>query len=449
MNLAHLTLEQTPPLSVPFRFFLTAPFFGILASLLILYEGLPLLNHRWSLEVLALTHLVTLGLISMVMMGAMLQLLPVLAGALIPRPRLVSTFLHLFQTLGSLSLSLGFFIHHKKIIFLGMLLLGLGFLIFLGLIGYCLIKRGKANSPIVIAMRFALLSLGFTVSLGLGLGTLFSHDVALPLPYTLTHLHLTWGLAGWVGLLIIGVAYQVVPMFQITPHYSPKLTRWFVPSLFLSLIVWSVCYFLSYFSFLPHFIPQILSSLLALGFGLFASVTLYLQSHRLRRLPDVTLNYWRVGMGGLLLAISLWIGGLVWSPLTSYSNYDLLLGSVLIGGGILPIIQGMLYKIIPFLVWLHLQHCQLKASTPIKLIQLPHMKQIIPDKQAYYQFWMYLVGISLFGGTLLGLSSLIEVAGTILMLSFLFLGYNLYRALWLYLSVRHQIIGQVIPSGQS
>jgi hypothetical protein len=35
--------------------------------------------------------------------------------------------------------------------------------------------------------------------------------------------HVSFGLLGWVLLLVIGVAYQVVPMFQLTPPYPPRL----------------------------------------------------------------------------------------------------------------------------------------------------------------------------------------------------------------------------------
>ena len=70
MNIAQLTLEQTPPLSVPFRFFLTAPLFGILAALLLLGSDPTIFSSRWSLEVIMLTHLLTLGFISRVIFGA-------------------------------------------------------------------------------------------------------------------------------------------------------------------------------------------------------------------------------------------------------------------------------------------------------------------------------------------------------------------------------------------
>ena len=47
MNTAGLSLEQAPPFSVPLRFFLTAPWFLVLAAALILWEGPGIFASRW------------------------------------------------------------------------------------------------------------------------------------------------------------------------------------------------------------------------------------------------------------------------------------------------------------------------------------------------------------------------------------------------------------------
>ena len=58
-----LSLDQAPPVSVPLRFFLTAPLFGIVASVLMLISGPEIFVNRWSPSMVALTHLLTLGFI--------------------------------------------------------------------------------------------------------------------------------------------------------------------------------------------------------------------------------------------------------------------------------------------------------------------------------------------------------------------------------------------------
>lgn len=439
MNTAQLALEQTPPLSVPFRFFLTAPLFGILAALFLLNSGPTIFSSRWSLEVITFTHLLTLGFISMVMFGALLQLLPVLVGSPVPYPRLISTLLHLLLTVGSLSLTSGLMMTQVVLIQIALFSLGLSFVGFISVVGYSLI-RAKSNTAIVTAMRLALLALAITVVLGLVLGTGFGYGYNLSSVAELTNLHLGWGLLGWVGLLVIGVAYQVVPMFQITPPYPVMVKRWLTPLIFLTLLAWSGFYWL----FNPNFAWILfgLMDLVGIEFSFFALVTLELQSRRLRKLPDVTLDYWRLGMIGLLLSFILGLAGMLWSDLSHTPRYPLQLGIVVIAGFVLPVIQGMLYKIVPFLIWLHLHNQQLNILTPLQLVKIPHMKQIIPDRWARYQLRVYFVSLILLIMVALYPSQLIYGVGMSLMLAFMLLTYNLYRALWLYWSISRQLIAK-------
>lgn len=83
---AGLSFQQAPPLSVPLRFFLTAPWFLLGAALLLIVTGPDLMLSRHSPAALAATHLITLGFTTLVMVGALLQLLPVLGGLVLPCP---------------------------------------------------------------------------------------------------------------------------------------------------------------------------------------------------------------------------------------------------------------------------------------------------------------------------------------------------------------------------
>ena len=80
MRMPGLTLESLPPINIPLRFFLTAPWFGMLAALLLLFSGPGLWSSSWNPALIGLTHLVTLGFVTMTMLGALFQLLPVLSG---------------------------------------------------------------------------------------------------------------------------------------------------------------------------------------------------------------------------------------------------------------------------------------------------------------------------------------------------------------------------------
>jgi len=144
-------------------------------------------------------------------------------------------------------------------------------------------------------------------------------------------------------------------------------------------------------------------------------------------------------MVGLLLSVLFWLSGLLWSDLGKQPFYPILLGVLFIAGFVLSVIQGMLYKIIPFLIWLHLQNQQLNILNPLKMIKTPNMKQVIPDSHAHFQFWVYMIALIALIGTVLQPPYLGNSAGLLLFGSFLGLTYNLYRAWWLYLKVSRKI----------
>ncbi len=62
-----LSFEQAPPISVPYRFFLTAPLFGAVAGLVLAWFGPAALESRWSPGALAMTHLIVVDFMLQVM----------------------------------------------------------------------------------------------------------------------------------------------------------------------------------------------------------------------------------------------------------------------------------------------------------------------------------------------------------------------------------------------
>lgn len=395
MDRAALSLEQAPPLAVPARFFLTAPLFGVAAAVLALWSGPALLASRWTPALLGATHLLTLGFVAMVMVGALFQLLPVLGGARWRRPYPFSVAVHLLLTAGTLLLAAGFSAGCTYCTQMALPLLATGLTLFIGL-ALAALRGSPSQHASVKAMGYAVTGLGMTLLLGLYVGA--SHGwTALPATRTYTDLHLSWGLLGWVGLLGVGVAYQVVPMFQMTPEYPAALRRWLVPGLFAALLLLSVA------PVLPgQYAVTVLRTVaevgLAAGFVLFAVWTLYVQARRRRRLPDITLWFWRLAMLCLLAGALLWAARQLYGGAWGEVRYPLLLGMLLIPGFAVSIVSGMLYKILPFLVWLHLQT---HAGSREARRRIPNTKAIIPDRRARPQFVLHALALLLLTGAAL------------------------------------------------
>ncbi len=415
-----LSFEQTPPLSVPLRFFLTAPLFAVAAGLVLLWQGPEALASRWSPVTLAVTHLLTLGFLAMCMIGALMQILPVVAGIDIPHSRTTAAAAHALLASGALSLSSGFLMSSPLLIKMALPLLALAFawLFFAGLRG---VWRAPDGKDMLAAIRLALAALAAVVILGLAAASAFAWPVTLPLPVmTLANVHAAWGLLGWVGLLIIGVAYQVVPMFQVTPTYPRVVTRWLAKTVFALIVIWSATEVLASWM-------NVLSALLALAFALFAGTTFYLLWRRKRPKPDPTTLFWRAGLASLLAATALWLAGTLFPALAASAPYPLLLGMLFIVGFAYSVINGMLYKIVPFLVWYHLQN-KLAGGCA----KAPNVKQILPDRMAERQFRAHLLALALLLAAALLPAWLSRAAALAFIVSSAWLWLNIWKAARIY-----------------
>lgn len=423
MNYTALSLNQAPPLSVPLRFILTAPLFLATAALLLMLGGDDLFAGRWSPTMLALTHLITLGFLGLCMVGAVQQLLPVLIGTPLGSPRLVATLLHLPMGLGIASLVAGMGLSQPPLLQLGSALLLPALLLFILVTARCL-WRSPSRHATVAAMGLALLGLLMLAAIALGL--LQFGQWHTPMAHSYTRLHIGWGALGWIGALLMGVAYQVVPMFQITPEYPALLRRWLIPTLALLLSGWSLS-----LVWLPQLSP-LLGHLLALLMLLFAGQTLWLQERRRRRLADVSLDFWRLAMGCLILAVLAWVG----AQWFDWLRLELLIGVLFLLGFATSAVNGMLYKIVPFLVWLHLNNrLQARGSWQGGV---PNMKQIIAVSATRRQFRLHLVALALLLGAVLTPAIPVFPGALLWLLNALYLWWNLLQALQLY---RKQLAG--------
>lgn len=419
-----LSFEDTPPLMVPLRFFLTAPLFAICAAILLFWQGPAALASRWSPDALALTHLLTLGFLAMTMVGSLLQILPVVAGVMLPRQLLSAGLVHGLLSAGALTLSAAFLAATPLLFKLALLLLGGAFL---WLLVACALGLwfSSGTSATLAAVRLALIALLLTAGLGLALASAFAWPLELPL-MQLTRLHVLWGLLGWVGLLVIGVAYQVVPMFQVTPVYSPHLTRWLAPLLFALLLLRSAIEMLSRGQ--PGLWATLAALLIAIGFMLFSAATLYLQARRKRPKADVTILFWRTGLASLLLAAVLWMIGHRMPDMLAPSA--LTLGMLFIVGFAYSVINGMLYKIVPFLLWYHLQ------SQVTGRGMVPNVKLILPDAGAKRQFYAHLAALVLLVGATIWPAAFTLVAALAFGLSSCWLLHNMLAACRVYTRIR-------------
>lgn len=360
-----LSLDQAPPISVPFRFFITAPIFGVLIGIVFLLFPFELIQNRYSDVAIAVVHLFTLGMLSMIIFGAMQQMMPVLAGAVIKKPVLFANIVHLGLTLGTLLFSASFLFDIGYLLHGAILLLGISFLTFFAVAIRLLMKVEFLTSTVKAMRLFAFAGL-ITAVLGIFIATSHIQDNVGEYHYAFVNSHLTFGLLGFAVLLIMGVSFQVIPMFYVAKNF-PKVLQERMP-----LVIFALLFILCGFFFLESsvFVIKLFLALFLIAFCLYGIDSL---NNRKRPVFDVTLWYWKLSLYMFIVSMLNWL-------FVPQDSYYLL--SVLFGFGFLySLLQGMVYKIIPFLSWFHL--------TSKGHFSVPNIRDMIGEDLIKLHFFIY------------------------------------------------------------
>lgn len=358
-----LSFEHSPPLWLPFSFFLAAPCWLLLFAAEASQIGAGLASA--SPLTLALTHTLALGVLGNVMLGALFQVLSVLSGI---GPRHPGRWLHgifwPFQ-LGSALLVAAFLDGLSPLLLsLGACVLALTLVSFSLLFSLAACKT-PARDPSTRGIRLALLGLAITALLGATLSGILSRGWALDFSFWLP-LHILWASNGWLLMLLMSVALTVVPMFQITAPYPRRLRSLLPAALFGALL-------------------SGLTPLVALLDMIFLLVTFKLEWQSRRR-HDLSRRFWLISMGAGLVAIALWgTSASQWPQSLVPEQRTLLIGWLWLAGVGIGSLCAMLYKIVPFLVWLHL-----KAGKPARGA-LPPMQAFMPARAQLHSLLAYCV----------------------------------------------------------
>ena len=385
MKLTGLTFDSMPSLDIPFRFFLTAPLFIIIGAAILLFAPIADLASRWSNLVLALTHSITLGFMLMVMLGSLFQILPVVTGANLPKADKLARLVYLFLVSGTVGLLTGFIYSIDWLLTLAGCILFLCIAIFIS--GILVGTSRMRWTPTSRSIQLAAFSLLITVCLGFFFVIAWISPNWFPAFRLWTNIHLLWGLAGWVLLLVMAVSFQVIPMFYVTPEYPHWLKNYLPPFIFILLVLLTSLNFLEHSSFVG-ITKKFLSAILYLMFLVYGFSTLHLLSRRKRKSKDPTIQFWNTAMLSVSIASILLLLTLVYSG-EYLTQIELAILAFVIFGGIIGLITGMMLKIVPFLIWLNLQQAWIKL--PSKKMPLSNMHQVISAVQSKRQYQLFLI----------------------------------------------------------
>jgi hypothetical protein len=336
---------QAPPFLLPGEHFAAALVFLALGALGLVWVAPDLAHGLFPLpRVAGVTHLFTLGWITTSILGALYQFLPVALGVPIRSQRWAHITFWLYAP-GLVLFVGGLLTYRSTVMLVGAGLFGTGLLIFVANLAMTLViarERGLTWWSLVGAA----LSLAATIAIGITLATNLRWGYLGPHRFLAVGVHLHLALAGWVFLVVIGVAHRLLPMFLLS-HGAPE---W--PGRLAAILIGAGAFELM---LLHHFIPltsiYVPGIMIGAGALAFAAQARLYYRHRVKRALDPGLRLAAVGVAFLALGVALAPFALT-KGLAAPGLMVAYLTALIVGGFTLFVVAHY-YKIVPFLVWYH------------------------------------------------------------------------------------------------
>jgi hypothetical protein len=448
---------NAPAIKLPLAFMLTGlAALSVGASWIVIQPSI-LASYHYNQNVVALTHLFVLGWICSIVMGAMYQLVPVALETKLYSERL-ARWQFAFHLVGFIGMVWMFRAWNMKQVghFGTLLTIGVGLFVFN--IARTLWRVPKWNVT-ATAVTAALFWISLTVIAGLSIATgkciyesteglatkggvsmlitglrLLAGFVSRFDAISAMHAHAHLGGVGFFTMLIVGISYKLIPMFTLSEVQSQRRAGLSVGLLNLGLA--------------GSFIAILLRSPWKLAFALVTITALAIYGWELRAILrarkrgplDWGIHYFLTAVAlfgplSLLAVVLSWPG----LPLNTFTGQlENLYGFLGLLGVVSFAIVGMLYKIIPFLIWfgVYSKHIGRARVPALADMYSPRLQMI-----GYWSFLAGLVGISV--GVLCGNERVIRFGSLLFTTSVVALLINGFKIL------SHAACPQIMPLGTS
>src|SRR3990172_3143530 len=409
----NLTTPYTPPFKVVRQYFIVATIVFILLNGLMLFSYQYIQGYHFQPRLLAFVHIGVLGWATLIIMGAMTQLVPVILETSLCSVRLSQWGLWLYLA-GVAGITAHFWLlaggaggmaSVAIIAFLAIIL-------FAANIGLTL-RKVKAINITVVHIIAAILYLASVATLGLLLGLNLTFPFLRGNHLDYLALHAAIGFGGWFSMVIMGVSYKLLPMFSLSYTYRtwPGWTAFGLVNVgIIGIIV----------EFLTHR-PFYSTVFILAGLIMFSYQVVIIMKGRMRKALDVGLRHALLSYAYIPFAAVLGV-------VISLSNISpeirqriiLIYGFTVLFGCITLLIIGMMYKIVPFLVWFH------KYSDKVGKEKVPLLKDMFSEKVGNIQFWLINIGVpNVMVGLYLENQTIVGIGLTIIFIASLLFGFNI------------------------
>lgn len=403
----NIASSMTPSFKMVNKYFIASVVFFFVLCVLLLLHYADIQGHHFQPKLLALTHIATLGWITMIIFGSMYQLVPVVLEVKLFNERIGYIQFWLY-CIGVIGLVYGFWFFKVGIhLTISASLVTLAMMLFIFNIAATLAKVTKWNlTGLFILTSIVYLKITAIVGLLLSINLGFPFISRIHLDYLKIHAHL--GFLGWVVMVIMGVALKLIPMFGLSHGYPTKPSTFAYIFLNLGLIGIMVEWLFTGSEWLLKF--YIL--LLIIGIFFFLIQLGYIFKHRLRKKSDVSMKHSAVGF--VYFFLSTMLGGsmmfITWKDVAISQAIVLVYGFMIMFGFFSMLIVGQMYKIVPFLVWYHTFSDKVGKET------VPMLKEMFSERIGEAEFRILNVGLIVIYVGLLTRQPIILLIGFILLL---------------------------------
>ncbi|MEP7216300.1 MAG: hypothetical protein ABI782_08605 [Anaerolineaceae bacterium] len=395
----------SPPLGLVAPFLVLAPLGLFAAGLLLATTNADSLGGINVPRNVAATHATVIGGLTTAIMGAVYQLGPAVLGGRLVSQRLarVQFGVHAVSVPAFVWALLEWNVTWMSIAAIGVLTSLVLFLIN----AVAAVGLLRPNTVTRAYLSAALVMLVITASLGVTwVGTL-AH---LWFPVTLGRLsgHAHIGLLGWLGLTVMGVSYQLVPMFNVVQTGQPRFAR----AAFFATCASALVGGLVLMTDPGRAVRLVVAGSMAVGPTLWGVDMLWLLTARSRRSLDVQGKATFVSLGFLGASIALGLVVAVGEPLQDNdlgARWQLAYGICGIGGWAGIVLVGNSYKILSFLVWYH-RYRNLAGRG-----RVPMISDVYNDRHATIVLGLYAGGLAVMAaGAVLGELAVLRVGAVLL-----------------------------------
>ncbi|MBK6319410.1 MAG: hypothetical protein IPI33_15000 [Dehalococcoidia bacterium] len=399
--------KESPPLGVIMPFFVVAPLGLAAAGLMLLLAGHDAFLAVNVPRVVAATHAAVLGWLTLTIMGAIYQLGPAVFGG-----RLISLRLVRLQFATHVISVVGFILVLERWNVMAMSVFGSGIVISFILFLVSAIPAVQAFRRGSVVRAYVSTGMVFLVAVACVGATYLGTLEHLWFPVTQGRLsgHAHLGLLGWLGIMVMGVSYQLVPMFQVVPKGTPRFALAALATTAVATSAGAITLMTD-----PA-MPVRVAVAVAMAAGpalWFYDVARMLRT-RSRRVADIHTRATVLALAFLVLAAILGVLAAIGEPVSpggDPARLQLAYGIVAIGGWAGTSAIGNSFKIVPFLVW-NARYRERAGLEPVPLVAA-----LVSETWTHATLVIHALAVVLLAGAaLLGQLTLFRAGGLLLAL---------------------------------